>query len=431
VHPRLPGHSYPFCGLSGAGVAFKLAWAVCQCASQAKRVSPHMRDFLLRAVALASLGTVADVVPLIDENRLLVRHGLVSLKHNATLGMATLMKVAKLHERAELASEDIAFTLAPRINAAGRLGQARLAVELLVTDSPPRALELAQYIEQLNESRQSLERSMYLAANKQAQEQFDPESDSALVLADYDWHPGVIGIVAGRLADKFHRPVVMISLDKLGMKPGVGSARSVPGYNLHAALRACSRHLISHGGHAAAAGLKIEPHALAAFREAFCEHACGEISVEERVAELRIDAEAPLSAFTPNVVQQIESLAPFGQGNRRPMLCATHVTLAEAPKRIGNGRHLSLKLLQHGVRMRGVAFGQGDWADELTDLSAPLAIAFRPTINDYNGRRSVELHVCDWRREKCLESRESSVLSREPEASACGFAVAKPQAEIA
>ena len=134
VHPRLPGHSYPFSGLSGAGVAFKLAWAVCQCASQAKKVSPHMKDFLLQAIALAALGTVADVVPLVDENRLLVRHGLASLKQYPTLGLATLMKVAKL-EKDKLASEDIAFTLAPRINAAGRLGQARLAVELLTTQS--------------------------------------------------------------------------------------------------------------------------------------------------------------------------------------------------------------------------------------------------------------------------------------------------------
>ena len=214
------------------------------------------------------------------------------------------------------------------------------------------------------------------------------------MLADYDWHPGVIGIVAGRLAEKYHRPVVMISLDKLGVKPGVGSARSVAGFNLHEALLSCSEHLLSHGGHAAAAGLKIEAQTVAAFREAFCEHACGEIAAEERVAELWIDAEAPLSAFTPKVVEQIESLAPFGQGNFRPMLCATHVMLAELPKRIGNGRHLSLKLVQHGVRMRGVAFGQGDWADELTDLSTPLSIAFRPSINEYNGRRSVELHIC-------------------------------------
>jgi single-stranded-DNA-specific exonuclease len=397
VHPRLPGTNYPFSGLCGAGVAFKLAWALGQSASQAKLVSPEMREFLLKAVGLAALGTVADVVPLVDENRVLVRHGLCSLRRSPTLGLATLIKVAKLTEKETLTSEDIAFTLAPRINAAGRLGQARLAVELLTTTNPTRAQELAEYIEELNKQRQSLERSIYLAANKQAQEQFDAESDAALVLAEHDWHPGVIGIVAGRLAEKFHRPVVMISLDKLGIKPGVGSARSVPGYNLHEALSACSSHLLGYGGHAAAAGLRIDPPHVGAFREALCEHASSEIAYEDRVAELRIDAEAPLSAFTPRVVEQIESLAPFGEGNRRPMLCATHVTLAELPKRMGEGKHLSLKLVQHGVKMRGVAFGQGDWADELTDLNMPLSIAFRPCINEFNGRCAVELHLCDWR----------------------------------
>ena len=398
VHPRLPGHSYPFSGLCGAGVAFKLAWALCQCASQARKVSPHMKDFLMQAVALAALGTVADVVPLVDENRVLVRHGLLSLKQNPTLGLATLMKVSKVAERAQLSSEDIAFALAPRINAAGRLGQARLAVELLTTTNAARAQELAEYIEQLNESRQSLERSILLAASKQAQEQFDPENDAALVLADHDWHPGVIGIVAGRLVEKFHRPVVLIALDKLGVKPGVGSARSVAGFNLHEALLACTSHLLGHGGHAAAAGLKIAEQNIAAFREAFCEHASGEIAQADRVAELWIDAEAPLSAFTPRVVEQIDSLAPFGQGNCRPLLCATDVTLAEPPKQIGNGgRHLALKISQHGVRLRAVAFGQGDAVEELSGLNGPLSIAFRPVINDFNGRRSVELHICDWR----------------------------------
>ena len=177
-----------------------------------------MREFLLQAVGLAALGTVADVVPLVDENRVLVHHGLESLAMCPTLGVATLMRVAgvepKTHSdgKPRLQSEDISFTLAPRLNAAGRLGQPQLAVELLVTDRPERALELAQYIDQLNTTRQTLERSIQLAAGKQINEQFDPVEDAALVLAERGWHPGVIGIVAGRLADKHHRPVVLISL---------------------------------------------------------------------------------------------------------------------------------------------------------------------------------------------------------------------------
>ena len=404
VHPRLPGADYPFGGLSGSGVALKLAWALCQQANGAKRVGPRMKDFLVQAVGLAALGTVADVVPLVDENRVLVRHGLESLANAPTLGLATLMGVAKVAPRkypngkSRLAAEDLGFQIAPRLNAAGRLGQPQLAVELLVTDRPERARELAQYIDGLNATRRTLERSIQLAASKQAKELFDPAEDAALVLADRGWHPGVIGIVAGRLADRFHRPVVMISWDKAGLRPGIGSARSVPGFDLHAALAECDEFLLAHGGHAAAAGLKVEERRLAGFRGAFCEVAATRISLEQRVAELFIDVEAPLSAFTLQTVQQIERLAPFGQGNSRPLLCATGVTLAGEPKPLGSsGHHLSMMLSQHGVTLRSVAFGGGDWADDLARLDGPMDIAFRPIINAFRGRQSVELHLVDWR----------------------------------
>jgi single-stranded-DNA-specific exonuclease len=408
VHPRLPGGSYPFGSLSGSGVALKLAWALCQRASGAKRVGQRMKDFLMQAVGLAALGTVADVVPLVDENRVLVHHGLHSLAERPTLGLAALIEIAKLDEklrvrrpdnRPNLDSEDLAFSLAPRLNAAGRLGQPQLAVELLVGDRPERARELAQYLDGLNGTRQTLERSILLAANKQVKQEFCPADDAALVLADRDWHPGVIGIVAGRLAERYHRPVVLISWDPMGARPGIGSARSVPGLNLHEALRACRQYLVSYGGHAAAAGLKIDEDKFPAFRAAFCEYAAAEISQQQRVAELLVDAESCLSEFrTTNTVDVIERLAPFGEGNARPLLCATGVSLAEPPRAIGSGgRHLSLKLSQHGVTLRAVAFGGGEWVEELSALDRPLDVAFRPVINTFRGRRNVELHLVDWR----------------------------------
>ena len=404
VHPRLPGSVYPFGHLSGSGVAFKLAWAVCQQASGAQKVSARMKDFLVQAVGLAALGTVADVVPLVDENRVLVHHGLESLARCPTLGMATLMTIAKVQARQSpdgkqrLDCDDLGFALAPRLNAAGRLGQPQLAVELLVTDRPERALELAQYIDQLNVSRQTLERSTQLAASKQIKEQFDPAEDSALVLAERGWHPGVIGIVAGRIAEKYHRPVVLISWDQFGARPGMGSARSIPGFNLHAALQSCDEYLLSHGGHAAAAGLRIEESKLDGFRAAFCEVAATEISHQQRVADLLIDAEAPLSAFTLQAVTQIERLAPFGQHNARPVLCASGAVLDGPPKLMGaGGRHLSLRLSQHGVSFRAVAFGGADWAEELAATKDPIDVAFRPVINTFQGRRNVELHLVDWR----------------------------------
>jgi single-stranded-DNA-specific exonuclease len=379
-------------------VAFKLAWALCQRACQAKRVTEAMRSFLLQAVGLAAIGTVADIVPLVDENRILVHHGLESLSQRPTPGIAALMKLTKLDQKPCLECEDIGFTLGPRLNAAGRLGQAQLGVELLTTEVADRAAALAEYLHELNNSRDSLERSIYLAANKQIQERFDVENDAALVLAGHGWHPGVIGIVAGRLAEKHHRPVVLIAQDEVGVKPGIGSVRGAPGCCVHEALAACTHLLISHGGHAAAGGLKIEDGRIDAFREGFCEYAAQQIRAEQRIAELVIDGETMLATLTLSCVEQIQRMAPFGEGNRRPLLCASGVRLSEPPKRIGaSGRHLSLRLDQHGVRLRGVAFGNGDWADDLASISGPLNLAFRPVINNFNGRRNVELHVADWR----------------------------------
>ncbi|MBI1901715.1 MAG: single-stranded-DNA-specific exonuclease RecJ [Planctomycetia bacterium] len=398
VHPRLPGHSYPFGDLSGSGVAFKVAWALCQMAEGSKRVSPPMREFLLQAVVLAALGAVADVVPLLDENRVLVHYGLMGLKQTQNVGLKALLKVSGLASKARLSSDDIGFGLAPRLNAAGRLGQARLAVELFTTPSEPRAMELAQYVEELNENRKSLERSIYLAANKQAQERFDPAHDSALVLADRGWHAGVIGIVAGRLAERYHRPVVLISLDDLAQRPALGSARSVPGFKLHEALATCGEHLLTHGGHAAAAGLRIAEESVESFRLQFCDYAEGQISLDDRIAELHIDAETTLAALTLRTVTQIEQLAPFGEGNERPLLCATGVDLVGQAKKIGGGeRHLSLRFSHYGVTLRAVAFGAAERAEELERSPRALAVAFRPQINVFAGQRSVELEVVDWK----------------------------------
>jgi single-stranded-DNA-specific exonuclease len=402
VHPGLPGTSYPFAGLCGAAVALKLAWAICQQASDNKRVGETMRNFLMRAVGLAAVATVADVVPLVDENRVLVRHGLSCLRHWTIPGLQALEHVTGLDKKPFIDCEDVAFTIGPRLNAAGRLGQAQLAVELLTTESPQRAMQLAEFVHQLNDQRQSLERSVLKAANKQLGDVAQRRDLPAVVLADRDWHPGVIGIVAGRLAEKLHCPVVLVALDPLGVKPGVGSGRSVPGFNLHEALAACSEHLVSHGGHEAAAGLTIHEKAIDAFRIDFCAYAERSIPTLDRVAELFVDAETPLAALTHQTVKQIESLAPFGHGNARPMLCTTDVRLADTPRRMGtNGQHLSLRFEQHGVTMRAVAFGGGEWEQDLISADGPLAVAFQPVINHFRGRQTVEMHLSDWRPQKC------------------------------
>ena len=408
VHPRLPGSDYPFAGLCGAGVAFKLMWRICQKQSDARRVTDRMRNYLLSAMGLAAIGTVADVVPLLDENRVLVRHGLKTLKAQPSVGLAALMQVAGLQDKPELSSDDIGFLLAPRLNATGRLGQGELGIELLTTDSHDRAEALAQRIDELNADRMGVEREILQAAKAQISESFTPvDSQPALVLAGRGWHPGVIGIVAGRLSDTYYRPTIVISQDAQGEQPAIGSGRSIPGLNLHQALAHCDALLQRHGGHAAAAGLQVEDAQIPAFRQAFCDYVSSELCEADYQPRLTIDAEASLPSLTLRTVKQLEQLAPFGQDHRRPTLCARGVELGAEPKRMGRGeKHLSVMLQQHNVRIRAVAFHQGDWVDALKEVSGPLDIAFRPVINEFNGRRSVEVQLVDWK------PAESVALSR-------------------
>ncbi len=409
VHPALPNKPYPFSGLCGAGVALKLAWAIAQEHGGATRVSDRMRNLLMRLLGLAALGTVADVVPLVDENRALVKYGLLMLRDDPTPGVQAMMRLTKLDQKPALQSEDIAFTIGPRLNAAGRLGYARLGAELLMTPSDERAESLAELVENLNQDRDKLERRIQLNAKQQVKEQFDPKENAALVLASADWHVGVIGIVAGRIAESFNRPTVLVSLDKSGREPGTGSARTAQGINLYEALCHCEQHLERFGGHAAAAGLKVTEANLDAFRQELCEFVERESTDIDTRPELKIDLESPFTQLTIQTLDELDQLAPFGQHNPRPVLCATEVNLAGPPKRMGKGeRHLSVNVEQHGVRLRGVAFGKGDWAEELEKLSEPIDIAFRPVINEFAGRRSVEMHIIDWQ----LSSERESATNR-------------------
>jgi len=399
VHPRLPGTCYPFGELCGAGVAFKLAWAICQQVCGAKKVTEPMREYLLQSLSLAAIGTIADMVPLLDENRILVHHGLRSLRAHPLPGLAQLMKLTKLQDKTTLLSEDVAFSLAPRLNATGRLGQAQLGIELLTSEPGERVNSLATYIEQLNASRDSLQRSVQLAAGKAATTDFDPEADPAIVVAGVGWHLGVIGVVAGRLAEKYSKPVIVISLDQSGTQPAIGSGRAgSPAVNLHEALGECANRLLRYGGHQAAAGLTIAEDQIEQFRNEFYEAVSKQTIDTEPVSEILIDAQTALGQLNLQTVTQIEQLSPFGQGNPRPILCSSGVTLAEPSKRMGGGeRHLSVRISQHNVNIRAVAFGQGDWCDEINACDGPIDIAYRPVINEFGGRRAVEIQLVDWR----------------------------------
>lgn len=397
VHPRLPG-AYPFGELCGVGVAFKLAWAVCARLGDGRKASPQMREFLLSALGLAAIGTVADCVPLRDENRVIVHYGLQSLHDRASPGMRELLKIANLGDRAALQAEDVAFSLGPRINAAGRLGQARLAVELLTTDQPERAQALAKYLDELNRNRQTVERRMLKQAKELVAACDAWKADQALVLAHEEWHPGVIGIVAGRVAEHFQRPAILIALS--GDKEyAQGSGRTYNGYNLHAGVSVCRDHLVGFGGHHAAVGLKITPDRIDHFRQEFVRVVTAEVGPTPAHDDLDIDAEVRLADVSVRAVTELEQLGPFGIGNRRPILSAARVELAGPPRKIGEGeRHLSLLLRQYGSTIRAVAFGRAEWAEELAAAGPNFSICFQPVINRFNGQERAEIQLIDWSR---------------------------------
>jgi single-stranded-DNA-specific exonuclease len=399
VHPRLPPGEYPFGGLSGSGVALKLAWKLAQLASGGDKVTPRFRDYLLDAVVLASLGTVADVVPLHDENRIFVRAGLSRLRQAPSIGLKALIEAAGLTAGAELRASDVGFKLAPRLNAAGRLGCARLVVELLTTTSPQRAADHARFLEQQNSERQTIERRMTAQAREIVER--DHAGAPALVLASPDWHGGVIGIVAGRLADLYGRPVLMIALrpgESDGLPIGHGSGRSIAGFALHEALKACGDCLLSHGGHRAAAGFRVRADAIDSFRERFCAYTASQFPGGPPCPQLVLDAEVPLSALTMGLLRDIDRLEPYGSDNSRPVFLAGDLEVVGQPRRMGGGeRHMSFPVRQSGTTLRAVAFSMGERFDELMSDGGRCCLAFTPKINEWQGYRSVELDVVDFR----------------------------------
>lgn len=394
VHPRAPGPIYPFVELCGAGVAFKLAWQVCKTFGDGKKASPHLRKFLIDSMNLVALATVADVVPLENENRIFVRYGLRGLMQDASVGLKALMQVSGCLGKARLNTGNIGFGLAPRINAAGRLEQARLAVELLTTDDAERALELAKTLDDCNGRRREVERQMVDEAHAMISERGGLGGRGAIVLGKEGWHPGVIGIVAGRLAETYHRPTIIIALNG---EVGQGSARSVPGFDLYQALRECSDGLTSFGGHKAAAGLKLRPDFLPVFAEQFEAHCSLSLTEEMRRKTYWLDAEVRLGELTIKTVEAIESLEPYGVGNPRPLLVADDVQVAAEPRIVGDRKnHMQLRLAQGNVVLRAIGFNMAHRAADLAPGTS-CSVVFEPGINEWNNRRDVQLQIKDIR----------------------------------
>ena len=393
VHPRLPGSQYPFGELCGAGVAFKLAWQICKSFGDGKKASPHLRDYLVRSMGLVALATIADVVPLEGENRILVRSGLAGMFQDPPVGLRALMKVSGCLDKKKLTTGSVGFGMAPRINAAGRLERAMKAVEMLTTDDSLLAQTIAAELDQFNKKRQELEQTMVSEAHAMVAEQGGVSGRGAIVLGKEGWHPGVIGIVASRLADVYHRPTIVIALDA---EMGQGSGRSIPGVNLYEAISACSEGLLGFGGHSAAAGLKIPRAHFEAFATLFEQH-CRETVEPERFHRiLKVDAEVPLGVLTTRVVEEIESLEPHGMGNPKPLLIASDVRVVGDPRAVGERKnHLQFKVSQGGTIVKAIAWNLAERAKSLKSGSV-CSLAFHVSINEWNGRREVQLEIKDF-----------------------------------
>ncbi len=364
VAARRPGSEYPFADLSGAGVAFKLAWGLAQAMSPGKRVSDDCREFLNEATALVALGTVADVCPLRGENRVLVRYGLKAITASRRPGLAALLSSARRRfsaYRRELTARDVAWSLGPVINAAGRLGRPETALELLLADETEEAERLATELVKMNSQRRTLGKKVANEAMADA----DAEPDApALVFFSETWHGGVLGPAASKLSERFGRPALLIAFDG---DLGRGSARAPKGSRLHELLAQCAEHLEAHGGHDGAAGITVRREKLEAFKTAFLAAAQKALGAAETPApETAIEAEVPVSELTRSLAEEVDQLRPFGEGNPEPVLASLGLSIAGVPRTIGSGRSISFRVKNGAGRsVRAVGFG---WATNMLEI---------------------------------------------------------------
>jgi single-stranded-DNA-specific exonuclease len=375
-----------FTELCSAGLAFKLAHALLKRGRETRL--PGAAEFDLKSLLdLVALGTIADLVPLIGENRILVTAGLEKLNTTQRAGIVALKEVAQSPEK--LGTHDVGFQLAPRLNASGRLETAEESLRLLLAETLDEALPLAQNLDARNRERQKIERGISDAAGGIVRSKFDAEKDFVIVEGQLLWHIGVVGIVASRVLAEFYRPTIILGGDAEVWR---GSGRSIAGFDLAAALRECDDLLVKHGGHAMAAGLTIAPDKVDLFRARLNEIARRTLKLEDLQPPLRLDAEVVLNEITLDSLAELEQLKPMGQGNPALQFCARNLTQKKPALRMGaTKQHVKLWVSDGAVTHEAVWWNAGALPDGKFDL------AFAPSVNEFNGRTTVQLKVLDWR----------------------------------
>ena len=397
VDPRRSDCEYPFKHLAGCGVALKLVLAL---------GGPDREEALFsRYCTLAAVGTVADVMQMTGENRTIVSRGLATLDRSDFIGLHALLKEAGLAGR-EISSVQIGFVLAPRINAAGRMGAADMAADLLLCQDPVQAEELAKALCALNRERQNVEQTIYSQAEEMI-EQMPEEDRRALVLASETWHQGVVGIVASRLSEKYSRPSFMIHLNGA---VGKGSCRSWGGFNLFAALESCSDLLLGFGGHELAAGFTIDAANIPAFRARMNQYAAEYWVGKAPESTLEIDVELHQPGrVTLQEVEALAALEPYGSGNARPLFCLMGATLLRM-QNVGQNRHLKLRLGKGSAQFDGIFFSTNTAACGCQEGDRVDA-AFYLQVNEFRGSRTVQLQMVDIRPSLSASSREQECLT--------------------
>ena len=390
INPRQEGCPSRFKSLCGAAVAFKLAWAASQTFCASKRVSPEFHEFLMNAMAFVALATVADVVPLKDENRILCFHGLRALSATSNPGLKALLRNARLSGQAVQAVH-CGFRIGPRLNAAGRMGIAGTAIELLSTSELERARFLADTLEKANEERRALERDL-LESILASPELAAFQGDRGLCLGGQGWHVGVIGIVASRLVDRFRVPVIIIGFQ--GAR-GRGSARSPSGLHLRDILATQEEHLLSFGGHAGAAGCSIEEKAFAAFKKGFEAETGRAMALQRPTTHLDVDMEIPFGSVRPVLLEELEMLAPHGEGNPRPLFLSKAVRIVGSPRVVGKDRsHLSFFGRQGSTTYRAIFFGGAAFREQLQP-DALIDLCYRLKFSTFQNPGAIEIEVKD------------------------------------
>jgi single-stranded-DNA-specific exonuclease len=385
VDPMLPGSRYPFRDLAGVGVAFKLLSALYE---RAGLESPRLNQHL----DLVALGTVADQMPLTGENRVLVRAGLRALERTRKAGLRSLLTIAGLQADHRIEAEDIAFRVAPRLNSVGRMDEADAGLRLLLAAEDREAERLADHLERQNAERRLTDSRVYEEAKKEARSRVR-DGDGAVVLWGDDWHPGVLGIVASRLVESYHRPAIVISFDG---DVGRGSGRSTGGFHLFNALQECEPLLERFGGHRMAAGFTVRRERVEELAARLQEMARRDLADREPARELQLDLEVPVERLGDDLLRGLGHLAPFGSGNRTRILMVRGVAL-DRPTRVGSdGGHLRFQLVADRQRIPAIAFGMGRRLGEARSYGR-ADVALEIAENSWNGRREVQARVLDFR----------------------------------